>query len=342
MRKKPLIDQLHHEDSWRLFRILAEFVEGFETLAEIDVPLVSVFGSARFGEGHPAYALGYRLGKALAEAGFGVVTGGGPGVMEAVNRGVYEAGGVSVDRPPGPGPPHPPGYPGGGGGGPEGGILKGMRVILATSNPGKVRELKAGLEPLGWTLLSLADFPLRMPKEEGSTFLENALLKAAYVAKATGLPALADDSGLVVPALGGEPGVYSARYGGKETDRERNVYLLERMRHLKGEERKARFVAVLVLAYPDGHAEAYEGSVEGGDPRGPPRGRGLRLRPPLLRPRGGEDLRRDDARGEGPPLPPGKGPGGPPQGLRKGPPAPGGLQAGMNLPSPQALRGPPP
>jgi len=138
-----------------------------------------------------------------------------------------------------------------------------MRVVLATSNPGKVRELKAGLEPLGWTLLSLADFPLRMPKEEGSTFLENALLKAAYVAKATGLPALADDSGLVVPALGGEPGVYSARYGGKETDRERNVYLLERMRHLKGEERKARFVAVLVLAYPDGHAEAYEGSVEG-------------------------------------------------------------------------------
>lgn len=138
-----------------------------------------------------------------------------------------------------------------------------MRLVLATSNPGKVRELTLGLAPLGWTLLSLADFPLRMPKETGATFLENALLKAAFVAKATGLPALADDSGLVVPALGGEPGVYSARYGGRETNRERNVYLLERMRHLKGEERKARFVAVLVLAYPDGHAEAYEGSVEG-------------------------------------------------------------------------------
>ncbi|GAA5336319.1 MULTISPECIES: LOG family protein [Thermus] len=96
MPKKPLIDQLHHEDAWRLFRILAEFVEGFETLSEIEVPLVSVFGSARFGEDHPAYALGYRLGKALAEAGYGVVTGGGPGVMEAVNRGAYEAGGVSV------------------------------------------------------------------------------------------------------------------------------------------------------------------------------------------------------------------------------------------------------
>lgn len=138
-----------------------------------------------------------------------------------------------------------------------------MRLVLATSNPGKVRELKKGLAPLGWTLLSLADFPLRMPKEEGATFLENALLKAAYVAKATGLPALADDSGLEVPALGGEPGVYSARYGGRETDKERNVYLLERMRHLKGEERKARFVAVLVLAYPDGHVETYEGQVEG-------------------------------------------------------------------------------
>ena len=96
MPKKPLIDQLHHEDSWRLFRILAEFVEGFETLSELQVPLVSVFGSARFGEGHPAYEAGYRLGRALAEAGFGVVTGGGRGVMEAVNRGAYEAGGVSV------------------------------------------------------------------------------------------------------------------------------------------------------------------------------------------------------------------------------------------------------
>lgn len=96
MAKKPLIDQLHHEDAWRLFRILGEFVEGFETLSEIEVPLVSVFGSARFGEGHPAYALGYRLGRALAQAGFGVVTGGGTGVMEAVNRGAFEAGGVSV------------------------------------------------------------------------------------------------------------------------------------------------------------------------------------------------------------------------------------------------------
>jgi len=91
-----VIDRLHHTDSWRLFRILAEFVDGFEVLSEVDVPLVSVFGSARFGPGHPAYALGERLGRDLANAGYGVVTGGGPGVMEAVNKGAFEAGGVSV------------------------------------------------------------------------------------------------------------------------------------------------------------------------------------------------------------------------------------------------------
>lgn len=142
-------------------------------------------------------------------------------------------------------------------------MLRGMKVVLATGNPGKVRELKEGLAPLGWTLLTLADFALRMPKEEGATFLENALLKAAYVAKATGLPALADDSGLRGLRPRGRARGLLRPLRGRATDRERNVYLLERMRHLKGEERKARFVAVLVLAYPDGHAEAYEGSVEG-------------------------------------------------------------------------------
>ncbi len=96
MNEKGIIDQLHHEDAWRLFRILAEFVDGFEVLSKIDVPLVSVFGSARFGEDHPAYQMAYELGRKLVEAGFGVVTGGGPGVMEAANRGAFEAGGVSV------------------------------------------------------------------------------------------------------------------------------------------------------------------------------------------------------------------------------------------------------
>jgi len=94
--ERGVIDRLHHTDAWRLFRILAEFVDGFELLSEVEAPLVSVFGSARFGPDHPAYALGEELGRKLAQAGFGVVTGGGPGIMEAVNKGAYEAGGVSV------------------------------------------------------------------------------------------------------------------------------------------------------------------------------------------------------------------------------------------------------
>ncbi len=96
MNQQGILDQLHHGDAWRMFRILAEFVDGFELLSEIEVPLVSVFGSARFGPDHPTYEMGYELGKALVEAGYGVVTGGGPGTMEAVNRGAFEAGGVSV------------------------------------------------------------------------------------------------------------------------------------------------------------------------------------------------------------------------------------------------------
>ena len=139
-----------------------------------------------------------------------------------------------------------------------------MELVVATSNPGKFRELAEGLRPLGFTLRSLLDFPhLTLPEERGVTFEDNALLKAAYTARHTRLPALADDSGLEVEALGGEPGVYSARYGGKKTDKERNVLLLERMRGLPWEKRKAKFVAVLVLAFPDGHAELYRGEVEG-------------------------------------------------------------------------------
>jgi uncharacterized protein (TIGR00730 family) len=84
-----------HQDPWRVLRIQSEFVEGFGALAELG-PAVSVFGSARTREGSPEYEAGVRLGKALVGAGFGVITGGGPGAMEAANRGAYEAGGVSV------------------------------------------------------------------------------------------------------------------------------------------------------------------------------------------------------------------------------------------------------
>ena len=138
-----------------------------------------------------------------------------------------------------------------------------MQVVIATTNPGKFRELAAGLAPLDWELRPLIDFAIKMPPETGTTFEDNALMKAAFVAQKTALPALADDSGLVVDALGGEPGIYSARYGGRTSDRDRNVYLLERLRGVPLEERTARFVAVLTLAYPDGHVESYRGEVEG-------------------------------------------------------------------------------
>ncbi|WP_027882116.1 RdgB/HAM1 family non-canonical purine NTP pyrophosphatase [Meiothermus rufus] len=138
-----------------------------------------------------------------------------------------------------------------------------MRVLVATSNPGKYREIKEGLAPLGWTLFSLLDYPFKLPPEEGATFEDNAILKAAYAARQSGLPTLADDSGLEVAALGGEPGVYSARYGNKTTDTERNVYLLERLKGIPPEQRKAKFVAVLAMAYPDGYLELYRGETEG-------------------------------------------------------------------------------
>ena len=93
---QPEIDLLQHQDSWRLWRIMAEIVEGFEVLGELGVPLVTVFGSARLGSESPYYHQALLLGQRLAEAGFGVVTGGGPGLMEAANRGAYNAGGISV------------------------------------------------------------------------------------------------------------------------------------------------------------------------------------------------------------------------------------------------------
>lgn len=93
---QPEIDLLQYQDSWRLWRIIAEIVEGFEVLGGLGLPLVTVFGSARFGPDNPYYAQALLLGQRLVEAGYGVVTGGGPGLMEAANQGAYHAGGISV------------------------------------------------------------------------------------------------------------------------------------------------------------------------------------------------------------------------------------------------------
>lgn len=143
------------------------------------------------------------------------------------------------------------------------------RVVVATSNAGKVREIEEALGGLGWEVQGLGNVPL--PEETGSTYAENAALKACAAAMMTGLPALADDSGLEVAALGGEPGVYSARFGGRGSDLERNLYLLEKLRGTR--DRRAKFVSVVVLAYPDGDLEEYRGEVGGTLLEGP-RGQG--------------------------------------------------------------------
>ena len=121
-------------------------------------------------------------------------------------------------------------------------------VVLASANVGKQRELAALLGPLGITLRLASDWGLSSAPETGASFEENALLKARYAADATGLPALADDSGLQVEALGGRPGVYSARYAGPNaTDRENNERLLAELAACPAAGRAARYRCVLAL-----------------------------------------------------------------------------------------------
>ena len=145
-----------------------------------------------------------------------------------------------------------------------------LRVVIATSNPGKINEIREALSGLGWELLDLNDPSLPtvvLPEETGTTYEENAALKACAAALQSGLPALADDSGLEVSALGGEPGVFSARFGNLNSATERNLHLLEQMRGKP--DRSAKFVSVLLLAYPDGYLESYRGEVEGQILEGP-------------------------------------------------------------------------
>ncbi len=124
------------------------------------------------------------------------------------------------------------------------------RVVIASNNPGKLRELAALLKPLGIEAVPQSDFAVKEAEEPHFTFLENALAKARHAAGITGLPALADDSGLCVPALGGEPGVHSAYYAGKEGSREErdarnNAKLVEKL--ATASDRSAFYYCVLVL-----------------------------------------------------------------------------------------------
>jgi XTP/dITP diphosphohydrolase len=141
---------------------------------------------------------------------------------------------------------------------------------MATRNPGKIRELEAILRDTGISLLSLADFP-QLPDipEDGATFAENAAAKALAVARLTGHPALADDSGLAVEALGGAPGVFSARYAKDRTapaapaDADNWRKLLEEMQDVPWEKRGARFICELALARPDGRLLTARGECAG-------------------------------------------------------------------------------
>ena len=144
------------------------------------------------------------------------------------------------------------------------------KLMLATSNPGKVTELQSLLEQ--WVslrdvqLLTPSDWPRELPDvdETGTTFAENARLKAVALSYATGLPALADDSGLCVDALDGEPGLYSARWAGTEaTEADRNALLLARLDGVVGEKRSAHYVCAVSLAMPGGDSVEALGTCEG-------------------------------------------------------------------------------
>jgi XTP/dITP diphosphohydrolase len=138
------------------------------------------------------------------------------------------------------------------------------KVVIATHNPGKLAELRALLSPFGIDAVSAGELKLPEPEETGTTFAENARIKACAAAKATGLPAFADDSGLAVEALGGEPGIYSARWAGADKNFMHAMQTIEdRLAALKTNDRRAHFVAALCLAWPDGHLEEFEGRVDG-------------------------------------------------------------------------------
>ena len=153
--------------------------------------------------------------------------------------------------------------------------FSGNRLIVASHNPGKVREIGELIEPFGIVPVSAGELGLAEPEETGLTFIENAVLKAKTAAEAAGEPALADDSGLAVDALNGDPGIYSARWAGPSKDFNLAMQKVEdglaAAAAAGNRDRSAHFVCALSLAWPDGHVETFEGKVFG-DLIWPPRG----------------------------------------------------------------------
>lgn len=164
------------------------------------------------------------------------------------------------------------------------------RLVLATHNAGKLAEIRALMAPLGVEVVSSGELGLEEPVEDGDSFIANAALKAKAAVEATGLPALADDSGIEVLGLDGEPGIYSARWAGPERDFRAAMAkvrdeLAVRFGDFERADRRARFVAILCLAWPDGHQEFAEGEVTG-QLVDPPRGSGGFGYDPMFQPDG--------------------------------------------------------
>jgi XTP/dITP diphosphohydrolase len=142
-----------------------------------------------------------------------------------------------------------------------------IRLVIATHNPGKLREMRELLAPYRIEAISAETMGLKEPDESGTTFRANARIKAEAAARASGLPAFADDSGLAVDALGGAPGIHSARWAGPERNFGRAMVTIEDKLRARGattpERRTAHFASALCIAWPDGHVEEFEGRVDG-------------------------------------------------------------------------------
>ena len=138
------------------------------------------------------------------------------------------------------------------------------KLVIASHNAGKVREIGELLAPFGVDVVSAGELDLPEPVEDGDTFIANAQIKALAAATAANLPALADDSGLCVHALGDEPGVYSARWAGADKDFQAAMQSVEEaLNTAEAGDRSAHFACALTLAWPDGHMETFEGQVHG-------------------------------------------------------------------------------
>ena len=139
------------------------------------------------------------------------------------------------------------------------------RLVIATHNAGKLREMRELMAPYGIACVSAGELGLPEPDETGATFMANALIKARAAAEASGLPALADDSGLCVTALDGAPGIYSARWAGEAKDF--SAAMARIARDVAASARPAElgcwFISALALVWPDGHAETFEGRIDG-------------------------------------------------------------------------------